>query len=302
MKTMLTELKKFVLANYPTGIQWNASGSSLADAISGGSSGSAASSGGPPPPPPGPPADPHRKDEEPKQPAAASSGGGGGMSGVMNAIRGANVTSGLKKVEKSQMTHKNPALRDQALQPKEKPKTDSSSDKKTSSVSEAKREPKLYLNKGTWFVEHYDGGDIVTIPEVQIKESIYIMKCKNVTVSIPDKCKSIQVDNCSKINVVFKNVVSIFECFNSQRVAIECTEACPSLAIDKSAGCSITLSRAAIKAPPYIVTSSITELNLVVPGKTDEDDPIEIPLPEQYVTLFDPKTNSIKTESSSSLG
>jgi len=165
-----------------------------------------------------------------------------------------------------------------------------------------KKESKTYLNKGTWFVEHYDGGDTINIPEVQLKESVYIMKCKNITINIPDKCKSIQVDNCSKINVVFKNIVSIFECFNSQRVSMECTEACPSISVDKSAGCSITLSRQAIEHPPYIVTSSITELNLVVPGKTDNDDPIEIPFPEQYVSLFDPKTNTIKTEVNSSLG
>jgi len=172
---------------------------------------------------------------------------------------------------------------------------------KKSAVSEVKKEAKTYLNKGTWFVEHYDGGD-VNIPEVQLKESVYIMKCKNCNITIPDKCKSVQVDNCTKISVTFKSVVSIFECFNSQRVTIECTDTVPSVALDKAGGCAIVLARSGIVKPPYLVSSSITECNLVVPGRTEEDDPVEIPLPEQYVTQFDPKTYKIDTQVSSSLG
>jgi len=124
----------------------------------------------------------------------------------------------------------------------------------------------------------------VVIPEVAIKENIYILKCKNVAIRIPDKCKSIQVDNCTKVQIEFPAVVSIFEIFNSQRVNIYCTVAVPSVAIDKSAGVIITLNRQSVKNPPKMITSSITEVNISIPGATDEDDPIEIPLPEQYET------------------
>ncbi len=43
------------------------------------------------------------------KPAAAAPGGGGGFLAQLN--QGAAVTSGLKKVDASEMTHKNPALR-----------------------------------------------------------------------------------------------------------------------------------------------------------------------------------------------
>jgi len=276
----------------------------LASAVGGGGSGG----GAPPPPPPGPPTT--FFDSAPAAPPAptssASSGGAGGMQAVFDSISGKNVTSGLKKVDKSLMTHKNPELRNQpGLEPQKKAST---SDRKTAGLpSEAKKEAKTYLNKGTWFVEHYDGSAAIDLSEVQLKESIYIMKCKNISVNIPGKCKSIQVDNCMKVNVTFKNVVSIFECFNSARVTIECTEAVPSIALDKSNGIIISLSSSAVKNPPYLVTSSISECNLQIPGKpvpgsNDPVDPVEIPLPEQYVTNIDPLKYSIKTEVSNSLG
>jgi len=112
------------------------------------------------------------------------------------------------------------------------------------------------------------------------------MKCKNVQVKIPNKCKSIQIDGCVKTHVQFESVVSLAEIFNSQRCNIECVKTVPSVAVDKSQGCQIWLSREGVATPPDIITSSVSELNLVVPGKSDDDDPIEIALPEQYVTKY----------------
>jgi len=206
----------------------------------------------------------------------------GGMGAVFDSLRSTDVTAGLKKVT-SDMKSKN--LKDKpVLEAKSKASAGSSSSASSSSKApEAKKEAKVYLNKGTWFVEHYDGGE-VAIPEVATKENVYILKCKNVAIRIPDKCKSIQVDNCQKVQIEFPAVVSIFEIFNSQRIGVHCTVALPSVAIDKSAGVIIHLNRESVKAPPKIITSSITEINLSIPGATDEDDPIEIPLPEQYET------------------
>jgi len=173
-----------------------------------------------------------------------------------------------------------------------KSKAPAAETKKAVAAPAEKKESKLYLNKGTWFCEYAEKD--VTISPVELKENVYIMKCKNCTITIPDKCKSIAVDNCTKITVVFKSVVSIFECFNSQRVTIQCQGAFPSVSVDKSAGCHIILDRAGAATPPTIVTSNITELNIQVPGKTDEDDPIEIAVPEQYQTIF--SNGKLRTE------
>jgi len=194
--------------------------------------------------------------------------------------KGDGVTGGLKKVT-DDMKSKN--IKAPALEAKRASVSAPSAARK-SVVAEVKREPKTYLSKGTWFVEHHEGAHDIVLENVQLKENIYILKCKDCTITIPDKCKSIQVDNCTKSTIVFKSIVSVFEIFNSQRVKIECQESVPSVAVDKSAGVSVTLSRAAVAVPPTLITSSITEMNLVVPGADDEADPIEIPLPEQYET------------------
>lgn len=60
----------------------------------------------PPPPPPPPPVAP------PPPPAGAPAPAAGGVAAVFAELnRGEEVTKGLRKVDKSQMTHKNPALR-----------------------------------------------------------------------------------------------------------------------------------------------------------------------------------------------
>ncbi len=82
------------------------------------------------------------------------------------------------------------------------------------------------------------------------------------------------LDGSVKAHVTFPSVVSLAEIFNSQRCILECTDTVPSVAVDKSIGCQIWLSRAGMAQPPDIITSSVSELNLQIPGKTDEDDPV----------------------------
>lgn len=68
----------------------------------------AAAGGNPPPPPPPPPPGPPPPPSVPPAPAA----GGGGVAAVFAELnRGAEVTKNLRKVDKSEMTHKNPTLR-----------------------------------------------------------------------------------------------------------------------------------------------------------------------------------------------
>ena len=206
--------------------------------------------------------------------------------------KGDSVTAGLKKVT-ADMKTKNMTDKP-VLEAKAKPVAGSS--KASSSAPAAKKPANTYLSKGTWFVEYHEGAHNIKLENVQLKENIYILKCKDATITIPDKCKSVQVDACNKVTIIFKSIVSVFEIFNSQRIRIDCQESVPSIAIDKSAGVIVQLSRAAVANPPALITSSITEVNLTVPGPTDEDDPVEIPLPEQYETKLVPGQYKLTTE------
>jgi adenylyl cyclase-associated protein len=272
-KAMLNKLGEYADEFFPKGIDWNPKGTDFASFTPGASGASAAPAaaaedfGGAPPPPPGPP--PTAEELSGSAPAPKVGGAAPGMGAVFGAInQGLDVTKGLKKVDNSQKA-KN--MKDMpVLVPKEK--KDVTPAKKFGVVAE-KKPAKLELSKGTWFCENYEG-QTVEIKDVEIKQSVYIVKCKDCTITIPDKIKSISVDGCHKVRIVFRSIVSVFELFNSQRCVAECTEIFPAIAIDKSSGCIIVVSRAGLATPPQVITSNISECNIQVPGATDDDDPV----------------------------
>ena len=114
---LLEELKKYTMEHHATGLGWNPKVlrlSSLKRSAQPLTSlkgipfseykAATLTTGGAPPPPPPPPA--------PGPPPTPAPGSGGGVAAVFAELnRGTDVTKGLRKVEKSEMTHKNPALR-----------------------------------------------------------------------------------------------------------------------------------------------------------------------------------------------
>jgi len=230
------------------------------------------------------------------------------MSGVFAAINKAadakDATSafGLKRVTKD-MKSKN--IKDPVLVPKQKKSEEVSgaSSSKAWGAKEVRGEPRLALDKGTWFCEFYEskgaGGEPLVIPDVQMKQNVYITRCRNMRISVPDKCKSISIDKCERVTLEFKAVVSTLEVVNSARCTVTALDMVPAVAIDKSNGISIVLSESVLAqtpSPPDLVTSNISECNLVVPGKAKGDDPVEMPLPEQYKTVYNLKTRKLETE------
>ncbi|KAJ3175031.1 F-actin-capping protein subunit alpha, partial [Gaertneriomyces sp. JEL0708] len=290
-KALLQKQTQFVNEYFKMGLDWNPKGNALS------SWSGSASSGAVPPPPPGAPDAPAAPSFTTQASNAVSNAAGavaGGMGAVFSQLStmGDGVTGGLRKVTSDMKTKNRP--KDEVAAPIVPKSTPAASAPKPAST-QPKKEARTYQNKGTWFVEYYTGGE-VTIENLELKESVYILGCSNTTVRVPVKCKSIQVDSCKRTNIDMKAVVSTFEVVNSDRIHVYINELVPSVALDKTDGSSIHLvTREAAAKPPQIVTSKISECNLVVPGKTDDDDPIEIPIPEQFITLF--QDGRIKTES-----
>ena len=98
------------------------------------------------------------------------------------------VTAGLRKVDKSEMTHKNPDLRQTSVVPSTTPKA--ANNAATKSVVPAKP-PKCELEGNKWVVEHQVNNQSLVISETEIRHVVYIYGCTNSTITISGKVNAI---------------------------------------------------------------------------------------------------------------
>lgn len=89
---------------------------------------------------------------------------------------------------------------------------------------------------------------------------MYIYKCQNVTIQITGKLKSVILDSCTKIGVVFDTAISACEIVNCKSVQVQATNLCPSFSIDKTDGCVVHLTNEAVGSSSF-VTSKSSEMN-----------------------------------------
>jgi adenylyl cyclase-associated protein len=147
-----------------------------------------------------------------------------------------------------------------------------------------------YQERGTkWVIENHDNETVKSVSEsgvleVEIsdpKQQVYIFNCQDVTVKISGtKLKSVIVDSCTKVNVIFPTIISGCEIVNSKKIAVQTDGVCPVFTIDKTVGVTIYLLSAEAVAVSSFTTSMSSEMNVSIP---DGDDQKEIPIPEQFV-------------------
>lgn len=282
---LFENLKVYVKEFHTTGLSWNANGKNLADVLAEKQTTSAApapSGGAPPPPPPPPPASVFDSDPAPK----SSSAPAGGMNAVFADLnKGENITSGLKKVDKSEMTHKNPALR-QAAQPVTKKPTPP---KKPSSLSSGQNEPKkkaakMELVDGTkWIIENFTEADTPDhqplVVEAEMHHSVFVGNCSGVTVQVKGKANAISVSETRNTAIVVDSLISGIDIIKSYKFGLQVVGTVAMISVDKSDEGSIYLSQQSVDADAQIFTSCTTSLNVNV---LKNDDYEELAIPEQF--------------------
>jgi len=276
----LKELAAFIKKNHTTGLVWNPHGGSASAAAP------AAPSGGPPPPPK-PPAAPLTA---PGQGGGAAKAGGPNPADLFAEInKGGAITSGLKPVDKSQMTHKNPQLRGTSVVPAEA----SSKAERVSKTpaGQKKGTSKIELSGNKWLVEWQEDNKSIEIKETEAKQTVYIYKCTKSVVKISGKINAITIDGCQRLAVVFEDAVSGVELVNSNSVEVQITGKVPNVAIDKCSAIQLYLSKGGLDVE--IVTSKSDSMNVLIPDPSGAPDPIEIAIPEQYKTVI--KNNKLIT-------
>ncbi|TKA69068.1 hypothetical protein B0A49_05945 [Cryomyces minteri] len=255
-----------------------------------------AAGGAPPPPPPPPPLPNFDKvPPSPPQPAAKSAPGGD-MGAVFDQLnRGESVTAGLRKVDKSEMTHKNPSLRTSAPVPTRSVSGDSTGRDKSPTPAKkpkpesmrTKKPPRKELDGNKWIIENFDDHPQPLEIKAEINHSILISRCTKTTIRVIGKANAISVDNSSRFNLVIDSLVSSVDVIKCPNFALQVLGTLPTVLMDQVDGASLYLSKESLGTEVF--TSKCSSVNVVLPpgaGASQEDDGKECPLPEQIRSVI----------------
>ncbi|KAL3814140.1 hypothetical protein ACJIZ3_015408 [Penstemon smallii] len=263
-------LRDYVKSNHPLGPVWSATGKPVV--VSAPTKAPTLGALAPPPPPPA-----SLFSSQTSQPS--SSRPKVGMAAVFQEINsGKPVTSGLRKVT-ADMKTKNRADRSGVV-------TISEKEGRAASPSFSKAgPPKLELQMGRkWVVENQIGRDNLVIDDCDSKQSVYVFGCKNSVLQVQGKVNNITVDKCTKMGIVFKDVVAACEIVNCTSVEVQCQGSAPTISIDNTAGCQLYLSKDSLEAS--ITTAKSSEINVLVPASESDGDWGEHALPQQYIHVY----------------
>ncbi|KAF7846198.1 hypothetical protein BT93_L4873 [Corymbia citriodora subsp. variegata] len=311
---ILQALSAYVKKHFKLGLTWNnKDGVDALDALndlktgksmsgSGTATPRANTSNGAPPPPPPPPL-PKFDDSGNLVGPNIKSSQGGDMTAIFDQLnQGSSVTSGLRKVDKSEMTHKNPSLRAAAIPQPQRSSSSSSSGRGKSplpgpkpSSLKSKKPPRKELDGTKWIVENYEntGSEIIDIL-VSMNQTILVSKCTKCVIKVTGKANAISIDNCVGLSILVENLVSSIDVIKSSKFAVQIDGTLPTILMDSVDGAQVYLGTNSMKSPPEIITSKCSAVNIVTPPVGEEDDSKEVALPEQLRSYF--KNGKLITE------
>ncbi|KAJ3267612.1 F-actin-capping protein subunit alpha [Borealophlyctis nickersoniae] len=260
----LTELHGYVKKWHTTGLTWNPRGG---DAKSFSGSAPAATAAAPA--------------SAPAPQTTAAPAAGGKPAGLFSELNKADLTSGLRKVDKSEMTHKNPELRAGSVVKAEERPAASAPAKFGGAAPKAP--PKLALEGNKWAVENQNNNQNIVIDKTELKHTVYIFNCQNSTIQVKGKVNAVTLDGCKKVGLVVENAVSTIDVVNCKSAQVQITGKAPTVVIDKTDGLQLYLSKTAQAVE--ILTAKSSEMNVLVEGA--DGDFAEKPMPEQYKTVIE---------------
>ncbi|KAH6953259.1 hypothetical protein HG530_000066 [Fusarium avenaceum] len=301
---MFRDLADYVKQYFPTGIPWNPNGQPVQEVLKSLSAGQSSTSvpaapapaaGGAPPPPPPPPPGPAPvldiKTESAPAPAA-SSGGLGAVFSELN--KGDAVTKGLRKVDKSEMTHKNPSLRSGSVvssgqrgkspAPGKKPKPES---------MRTKKPPKKELDGNKWTIENYEKDSEPVEIEASLTQSVLISRCNNATVIVRGKANQVTVENSTRLSLIVETLVSTVDVVKAQNFALQVLGTIPTVMLDQVDSAQIYFSKESISTQVFTSKSAGINLNVI---SGEDDDYKEVALPSQICSYYDESKGDLVNE------
>ncbi|KAF8232305.1 cyclase-associated protein [Tricholoma matsutake] len=246
---VLEEMRKYVMEYHTTGLSWNPKGITI-EAYR------AATSAVPPPPPPPPP----------------SSGTGDAAAVFAELNRGEDVTKGLRKVDKSEMTHKNPALR--TTDPVSSSPGSPTLGKKPVKPSKphalaGKKPPKFALEGTRWAIEYQENERSLIVENVEMNQSVNIYSCKNCTIVIKGKVNAVTIANSQSTSVLVESVIASISVTRAPSFVLQITGSAPMIQLDNTDSGQIYLSKDSLGAE--ITTAKCSSINVSLPVEGEEE-------------------------------
>ncbi|KLP07842.1 adenylate cyclase-associated protein [Fusarium fujikuroi] len=279
---MFRDLADYVKQYFPTGIPWNPNGQPAQEVLKSLSAGSGPASA------PAAPV-PAAADDAP---APASSGGFGAVFSELN--KGDAVTKGLRKVDKSEMTHKNPSLRSgstvssgqrgKSPAPGKKPKPESMRIKKP-----AKKE----LEGNKWTIENYEKEAEPIEIEASLTHSVLISRCNNTTIIVRGKANQVTVENSTRLSLIVDTLVSTVDVVKANNFALQVMGTIPTAMLDQVDSAQIYFSKESIGTKVFTSKSAGVNLNVI---SGEDDDYKEVPLPSQICSYYDESKGDLVNE------
>jgi len=154
------------------------------------------------------------------------------------------------------------------------------------------KQPKTALEGSKWIVENHKSKQDLVVTVTEFKQTVFISNIEDSVVTVKGKCNAIIIQGAKRSGVVFDAIVANVEVINCLKVQLQANGNLPSLTIDKTTGATIYLQAEDSKKVD-IITSLTSEINVVTPGKTANDDPKEQAIPQQFVSNLDAKGNLV---------
>ncbi|GAA5885400.1 hypothetical protein JCM6882_009603 [Rhodosporidiobolus microsporus] len=284
---LLEELRKYIMEYHTTGLVWNPKGADAATYKSASSSSAPAPSGGAPPPPPPPP--PPAPAPPPPPPAggaapAAAAPAASDMGAVFAQLnQGESVTKGLKKVDKSEMTHKNPELRASGAVPSSLG-AGKGPQKPPKPTTMQKKPPKTELDGNKWNIENHENNPSIVLNDTEINHIVNVFNVKSSIIQIKGKINAVSLVNCPKTSILLDSAVSSLSISNSPSFTVQILGKVPTLLLDGNDGGQVYLSRESLDAE--IVTAKCSAINISLPVEGEEEGIFtEKAVPEQLKTV-----------------
>merc|ERR1712176_1374234 len=109
---------------------------------------------------------------------------------------------------------------------------------------------------------------------------LYVYGCQFAFLQIKGKINSIALVKCKKTQISFEDVVGQVEVTDCESCEVQTLGVLPSITIDKTDGFHLYLSHASAEAD--ITSCASTNMNVTLMGKTEEAEPVEMAISEQF--------------------